>query len=85
MAVMLYQIHRQDLGTGKTEMVAQNEFPPDQSIPSPLDAALEAQDRFQKWQDDVRSRHELPEGSRWLVVNEKSRFFVWAAEKQETC
>ncbi len=32
-----------------------------------------------EWARDVQGRHPLPEGARWLMVNEESEHFVWAA------
>ena len=58
---------------GTRDFVAQNEF-----------ESLGANRDFQSWVDDVRSRHPLPDGAQWLVVDEKSKcFFYQAAESDD--
>lgn len=39
-----------------------------------------AQTEMRKWTCDVHQRYPLPEGARWLMVNEDSEYFVWPAE-----
>ncbi len=65
---MLYQVH-QVHPDGTWEFIAQGGF--DEGTMSK---------NFRAWIADVKSRHELPDGSRWWIVNEKSEKFVLAAD-----
>ncbi len=41
------------------------------------------QKEIRKWTKEVQDRHPLPEGARWLMVNEESEHFLWAVEPAE--
>ena len=68
--IMLYQIHHQSKADGTTEMIAQSDD---------IDDNKEAEQKFRGWSLDIGTRHPLPEGSQWLVCNEKSEHFVMMA------
>ena len=39
-----------------------------------------AEKEMRNWTHDVQERYPLPEGARWLMVNEESEHFVWAVK-----
>lgn len=41
------------------------------------DQSPDASRELQSWLDDVRSRHPLPNGAQWWVVNEASKYFFY--------
>lgn len=74
---MIYQLHHEDVFTGKIEFVAQNEIEDtvDQLI---FDAW------FHEWFAGVRSRHPLPENCRWFVCREGAPQFMVAPKGRIT-
>ncbi len=64
---LLLQLHWQF--DDRTEMKAQSE---------PLGT-----DKMRAWVKAVGAEHPLPEGAKWLMVNEDSEHFVWAVEPRE--
>lgn len=71
---MLVQLQQEHPDGTRDGFVAQAEFE---------EYSPDTQDKFRAWLADVRSRHPLPDGARWLVVNERSKYFFWAAPQSE--
>lgn len=67
---MLYQLHWQF--NDRTEMRAQTSFGPGKSIEKARD--------MKAWCDEVVDEHPLPEGAKWMMCNEKSKYFLWAVD-----
>ncbi len=68
---MLFQIQQQSVDDNKIhEFVAQREWTTDDS-----------QETMQAWIADVTSRHELLDRMQWLVCDENSPYFFWAANQ----
>lgn len=65
---MLYQLHWQ-FKDGHTDMRAQKE--------------LGSKKEHFDWIRDVQTRHPLPEGAKWIVCNEESKYFVWAVKSED--
>lgn len=63
------QIHHQDMKTGHSEMVSQNDINSDAEMRS--------------WEQEVKKDHPLSEGSQWMVCNEKSEHFISCAEEPQ--
>jgi len=63
--IPLFQLHHQSKADGSTTIVAQSE--------------IRNSEEMKIWQKDVAGRHPLPEGTQWLICNEKSRHFVMGA------
>jgi len=61
----LFQLHHQ-YKDGKTEFVAQSE--------------IRNLEEMKFWHDDVAERHPLPDGCQWMICNEKSKYFMRAAD-----
>lgn len=59
---MVVQLHRQNIETLKSEMVAQGAF--------------DSQPDFEQWMKAMQARHELGEGEQWMVCTEDSPDFV---------
>lgn len=60
----LIQLHHQ-FKDGHTEMMAQRD--------------IQNSREMRAFSDELMVAHPLPEGAQWLVCNEKSKYFVWAA------
>ncbi len=71
----LFQLHWQ-FEDGHTDMRSQ--FSPEEALYDNPGTTPEKEMR--KWTRDVQERYPLPEGVRWLMVNEESEHFVWAVE-----
>ena len=69
---MLVQLHFEY--PDKTEFVAQAEIP-DDATQKELDEIV------YPWVKCIKKRHLLPEGCTWLLCDQKSRLFVWAADR----
>jgi len=70
----LYQLHWQF--DDRTEMKAQ--FSLQESSENNPNAT--PGDEMRKWTKEIKDEYPLPDGAQWLLVNEKSEHFVWAAE-----
>jgi len=62
---MLYQLLWQ-YKNGKIEMRAQKD--------------INSESEMAAWEKDIATRHPLPKDAQWLVCNEESKHFVWAAK-----
>ncbi len=63
---MIWQLHHQ-FKDGHTEMISQTEI-----------GGEEEKSAERNWLADTIDKYPLPEGAKWLLVNEKSPFFVMA-------
>ncbi len=70
----IFQLHWQF--DDRTEMKSQT--CPEEMLHGNPDSTAEKEMR--NWTRDVSGRYPLPEGARWLMVNEDSEYFVWAVE-----
>jgi len=67
---MLWQLHWQDVDTGKLEFREQRDFPDGETH---FDFAL--------WWKGVNERHPLPANKRWFVCNELAPEFIKECER----
>ncbi len=65
----LYQLHWQ-FKDGHTEMRSQTD--------------VGARKEIKTWILETKLEHPLPEGAQWLMVNEDSKYFLWAVAESES-
>ncbi len=71
----IYQLHWQ-FEDGHTEMKSQA-CPEEMLYGNPNSTA---EKEMRAWVKSDQEQHPLPKGAKWLMVNEESEHFVWAAE-----